>query len=333
MSGMYPQLYAYLAGEVDDALPDMDRMMESRIVDWQQIMKLYEKLKNALLTCEERYIEAEEAPGKAAAGAENILQFQGDRRIMQIEQRTTLRGTGPRDNKRNRERKNPMKHRRLVTLALVVVLVSGMIVWAGAANTLQEIKAYLNYGVTVKYEGEAQKFYDANGKQVYPITYEGTTYLPLRALGNLLGLNVDWNQATKTVLLDEPSGVPLFEELDSYANVGGQQYKNSPTQISGFDVSNYARVRTDGYWGPMANISFNVMGKYDTLAFKVYSDIDCNLKVLGDNGSVLLNKDLTGAQVAQDVTVDLLETNQLTFQIEQHETAGYTYFFDARLDP
>lgn len=226
-----------------------------------------------------------------------------------------------------------MKRKKLLALALALAIVSSFALGVSAAGVAQKIEATLNPDVTVRLGGEAQVFTDANGARVYPVAYNGTTYLPIRALGNLLGLSVGWDQATKTVLLDEPSGVPLFEELDSYANKGGEQFKNHPAQISGIDVSNYARVRTDGYWGPISNISFNVMGKYNKLTFKAYSDIDCNLKVLGDNDAVLFDKDLTGAQVAQEFTVNLLQTSQLTFQIEQHETAGYTYFFDARLDP
>lgn len=37
---------------------------------------------------------------------------------------------------------------------------------------------------------------------VQPIVIEGTTYLPIRAMSNLLGLNIGWSQATKTVTID-----------------------------------------------------------------------------------------------------------------------------------
>lgn len=37
---------------------------------------------------------------------------------------------------------------------------------------------------------------------VQPIVIEGTTYLPIRAMSNLLGLNIGWSQASKTVTID-----------------------------------------------------------------------------------------------------------------------------------
>ena len=95
-----------------------------------------------------------------------------------------------------------MKTRKtFITLAIALALVCGMVIGANAADTLKEISAYLNYGITIKYNGEAQNLADASGNRVYPITYNGTTYLPIRAVSNMLGIGVDWDGATQTVLL------------------------------------------------------------------------------------------------------------------------------------
>lgn len=50
-------------------------------------------------------------------------------------------------------------------------------------------------------DGEKQTLLDKNGDVVYPITYDGTTYLPIRALGNAMDLEVEWNSKTQTVSL------------------------------------------------------------------------------------------------------------------------------------
>jgi len=42
---------------------------------------------------------------------------------------------------------------------------------------------------------------DGQGNIVEPFIYEGTTYLPLRAIANALGLSVEWDGATQTVKL------------------------------------------------------------------------------------------------------------------------------------
>ena len=83
--------------------------------------------------------------------------------------------------------------------------------------------------------------------------------------------------------------------------------------------------------------SLNVLGKYETLTFQYYAEKDVILRVLGDNDSVLFEREVPGGQVAQTVTVPLLKTTQLTFQTEKllalsaFESGGDTYIFDAKL--
>ena len=43
---------------------------------------------------------------------------------------------------------------------------------------------------------------DANGNIVEPFIVDGTTYLPVRAVGEALGLQVTWDGDTSTVFLD-----------------------------------------------------------------------------------------------------------------------------------
>ena len=85
----------------------------------------------------------------------------------------------------------------LVTLAVVGIFSVGVF----AGSNMQAITAYLNYGITVEYNDVDQVMYDANGGRVYPITYNNTTYLPVRAVSNMLGVNVNWDEATQHVLL------------------------------------------------------------------------------------------------------------------------------------
>ena len=55
--------------------------------------------------------------------------------------------------------------------------------------------------LTVSLDGVAQHFKDAGGSVVYPVAYNGTTYLPVRAIAGLAGLEVGWDGATSTVSL------------------------------------------------------------------------------------------------------------------------------------
>jgi len=62
--------------------------------------------------------------------------------------------------------------------------------------TYRDIKVTLN--------GEALKLLNAAGEVVEPFIMDGTTYLPLRVIGEALGLDIDWDSATSTVILADP---------------------------------------------------------------------------------------------------------------------------------
>ena len=94
-----------------------------------------------------------------------------------------------------------MKKRLFKGVALTLALCTTFVVGVGASTWLEPISAYLNHGLTVEYNDVDQVMVDANGAKVIPITYNGSTYLPVRAVSNMLGVQVGWDEATQTVLL------------------------------------------------------------------------------------------------------------------------------------
>lgn len=249
-----------------------------------------------------------------------------------------------------------MKTRKtFITLAIALALVCGMVIGANAADTLKEITAYLNYGITIKYDGETQNLTDASGNRVYPITYNGTTYLPVRAVSNMLGIGVDWDGASQTVLLGKAEAtVNLMENYKPYTTYQSvsrvisdwydgpifYQKSTTPENIGGETASSWLDLwNPENNWAEDSNTllcSFNIGGKYKTLTFKAYTNEDATLTVKGDNDSLLGEFKLTGGQTPQTFTVDLLNTTQLTFLLNNGvETYGIdieTYVFDAKLE-
>ena len=234
-----------------------------------------------------------------------------------------------------------MNRKKLISsLVLTLVLLCGIAIGAGASGTLQEIKAYLDPTITIKMEGEAQTFLDAKGNRVYPITYQGSTYLPVRAVAGLAGYEVNWDQATRTVDLGESKGVDLIDtykayQLDDTVWSWAKQVQTADGQnedISGVSCSHWLSFGTYPSGAGDAAASFNLLGKHDTLTFSYFSSIDVTLTVLGDNGSVLGEYNIKGGAVAQTVTVPLLKTNELKFQVKMVDWDTQVRIFNAYLD-
>ena len=60
MSVDYQKLYAFLVGEVDDVLQQIADHLIQQTCGWQEMNEIGNRLKNALLEAEERYLGEEE---------------------------------------------------------------------------------------------------------------------------------------------------------------------------------------------------------------------------------------------------------------------------------
>lgn len=236
-----------------------------------------------------------------------------------------------------------MKKKILITTAIALALVCSFCLGAGAgaSGTSQQITATLEPGVTVTIDGVPQQFFDANGNRVYPISYNGSTYLPMRTIcKDVAGYQVSWDQATRTAAIATKSvdGVDLLDTMRAY-NVAGSGVRHimssdrKTTEVNGYTLSHWVECKgSSNNKDKYSEASFNVEGKYDTVTFRYYSDQNATLQVLGDNGSVLWEQELVGGDLYQASTANLLRTNQLSFRfINRTDRATNCYIYDARL--
>ena len=93
--------------------------------------------------------------------------------------------------------------RRLAALALCAVLTGGT---ARAANTVYRTITVQYSGIKLVVDGVEVTPQDANGTTVEPFIYNGTTYLPVCAVGEAIGKQVTWDGGSQTVYLGEAPG-------------------------------------------------------------------------------------------------------------------------------
>lgn len=105
-----------------------------------------------------------------------------------------------------------MKKRYSVMLIACLAFVLGATASTAASSLLVEIRAYLNKEIKLTLHGAP--WTAKSGETVmYPITYNGSTYLPVRALSEALEVPILWDGETKTVHIAGTSDrVPILSQ-------------------------------------------------------------------------------------------------------------------------
>lgn len=150
--------------------------------------------------------------------------------------------------------------RRLAALALCAALTGGT---ALAASTVYRTITVQYSGIKLVVDGVEVTPQDANGTTVEPFIYNGTTYLPVRAVGEAIGKQVTWDGGSQTVYLGEAPGsrtwlldvCPPYETRALYTEASNFKMDGN-TYTHGFHTYEYYA----GYG------LFNLNGEYSRLS-------------------------------------------------------------------
>ena len=99
--------------------------------------------------------------------------------------------------------------------ALLTMLVMSLVFTALAAGKMIEVTS----GINLKINGQTFTPTDVNGSAVEVFAYNGTTYVPLRAISQAFGKNVGWDGSTSTVTIDTPQNLRTI-----YMTKTGEKY-------------------------------------------------------------------------------------------------------------
>ncbi|KAB8127036.1 copper amine oxidase [Gracilibacillus oryzae] len=197
-------------------------------------------------------------------------------------------------------------------------MVLGFATGVGANSLLEKITAYKNHGINFQVDGQDWTPKDPSGNDLTAITYSGSTYLPVRSVGEAFDVGVNWNDSTQTVSLGETdkdlSIMDLKVVKDHYAvsktvdsNVTVQ---NGVNYESGFHIKEINSAEKEFTLGPN--------GSYQHANFKVFDlGSEKGITVTFKDGDVTLKEvDVTANGKGVDVDINIGGVKELEIIFE-----------------
>lgn len=226
-----------------------------------------------------------------------------------------------------------MKRKSKFILALALMLVFSTVVFA--ARRVNITVTYDNVKVVV--DGRQVQFgKDSKGNQIEPFIYNGTTYLPLRAVAESLGKQVQWDQNTKTAFLGDGMvntgevNVALTEINEPFSKTNikliGKDKDEKKYSLGGKEYDNGIIYGTYS-WPFKGSSNFNLEGKYTNLTGLLGADRqNCTMKVdfIGD-GKLLQSFEIVGGQLPVNVNLNVTGVRLLEINAEKVDGDSYSY--------
>ena len=198
-----------------------------------------------------------------------------------------------------------------------ITLVCGTAIATGARRTETIDATYDNIKIVV--DGLTIDPEDANGNKVEPFIYNGTTYLPVRAVGEAFGKQVSWDGVEKIVYLGPKPGEiqNWFSQCMPYQYTKGEEFKlenNKTFTMSGKKYTNgFILTGDDG------SALFNLDGRYNSVTFthghvdnRGYDTRTMNIYL---DGNIVYTQEVKFDDIAKQITLPLNGALQMKIEV------------------
>lgn len=85
----------------------------------------------------------------------------------------------------------------------IILILCSFIGGVYAQDTIKEITAKIRPDINIYVEGKKAEMKDNQSNTIYPISYNNTTYIPIRAISNIFGRDIEWDNVTQTIYVGE----------------------------------------------------------------------------------------------------------------------------------
>ena len=213
-----------------------------------------------------------------------------------------------------------------------VTLTSGgeVITGAGAPGTTKETKSVtITYrDIKVILDGVQLELVNAAGDTVEPFILDGTTYLPLRIVGEALDLGVSWDSATSTVGVkqpevkpEEPSEGEWLVSLEKYSDSEGYGFSHEFSYYDNGLLDTSILTNSDGI------VNTEMYDEEGRLVYGEYESagiISSEMTRYGDNGRV---ESISHCYIENDV-----ESNYVDVYSWNGDVATVTTYFEGETE-
>ncbi|MDF3001638.1 MAG: copper amine oxidase N-terminal protein [Bacillota bacterium] len=132
--------------------------------------------------------------------------------------------------------------KRFVLIATAAALlfstcISGVYAGGSGIAVQKKVMFYLKPDIAIEMNGVRQVFKDVNGHMVFPIVYNGTAYLPVRAVSSLMKEPIEWDSGSKTVYIGKTLMYPVKSEARISNDYAHEADKGDLAAMSGIKPS------------------------------------------------------------------------------------------------
>lgn len=185
-----------------------------------------------------------------------------------------------------------------------------------AANTTTLYDVVAN-GIKIVIDGQKVNPTDANGNTVEPIIYNGTTYLPVRAVANAFGKAVYWDGPNYTVYLGDMDGKLEYpsKEISNDDSIGSGWFNASGDRLKDNYGNRYSRAICSTYSDNDFEVLCNY--KYSKLKGTIYivngfsSDYSGQIVIKTDGKTVYTSSELDKRSAPINLDVNITGCNDL----------------------
>ena len=187
---------------------------------------------------------------------------------------------------------------------------------AVSSGTLYNV---ITQGIKIVVDGQKINPKDANGNKVEPFIYNGTTYLPVRAIADALGKEVYWDGPNYTVYLGEMNGRLEYPSME----IEDMESISAPVQPTNNLIDNYGNTYDRAVIADEMEFLTNM--RYSRFKATLYVEKGATtpaskwVKIVADGKTIYTSPELTKTSAPVKVDVNIKGYNHIKIEIERKQ--------------